>query len=206
MAFTAFTFCLLIMATVFPSQAEDLSQALDSFEAKVAAETANFNKTLDVLRSEVIAELEVIAKAAIAKGDAKGAAEGWKEVLRLDTSNVGARQFFEVFGKLDETLKEVEGQSKFPSRTRWAISPTKDNPKTILKFERKKDGTWVEYSPDGAVSYSFTQKKSTTDYIELLDSSRNVYVRIHGEFYYVKTPFHEGNLWECSNGSGSWLR
>lgn len=187
-------------------QEQEISKTLDAYQTKVAAETESYNKALEALKKEAVQELVSIAKKAVAMGDAKDAAKAWKQVLQLDYANENARDFFEVFGKLEDTLKEIDASRGVTNRTRWVLSPTKQMQKPFVKFERKPNGTWLEHSPESPTTYEFSQTKVTDHYIELFDASRGVYVRIQGDLYYVRTPHHPSNMWDCNDLSGSWQK
>ncbi len=157
------------------------------------------------LRIEAVKSLEVVARNAVTRGDASMAAKAWKEILRIDATHKSARDFFETFGNLQVILKEVANKkTASPRRSEWSFVASKQVPVPFVKFREVNEKEWVECDSSGKNQFTFQKVVDTVDFIELIDVSRKMRVRVHASIFYVQTDAISKNHWESSTGTGNW--
>lgn len=164
------------------------AEAMKELEAAQKA----FDDRMAAVNQRTIADLEGIARRAVADGQLAEAAKAWEEVLRLDPEHRDAREFFRTLGRLDEVEKRL---AKVPGDDRrvWVRGSSK-KPAFVLQ----PDGRWKEIRTTGAHKM-WTETSRDAHTIEMSRPGGQS-LRLHrGGFYWTSTDgkwaFGESGKW-----------
>ncbi|TWU03586.1 S8/S53 family peptidase [Neorhodopirellula pilleata] len=175
------------VSTIAQQPATAIEEALQRMEnvIKEKNETLAFWQTavdtaIKLARQKAILEIHPLAKNAVASKDLKYASDAYLQILKIDSADEEARDFFRTNNQLEAIEKQLEQQIKKQEPSKPAEMIVKVNSEAMsmdagkaeeasamrrlqfesengIVFKKLPDGSWVKLNPNGEVDYTLQE-------------------------------------------------